>query len=679
MSVLAPDSLDLRRSAAGAVAWAVGWGTVAVAVIVTAVSASTAVELLGIPDPGWITTYGIAAVQGIGEIAAAIAVGSALFAAFFVPPQRDGVLDVGGYRAMRWTAVSALVWAVASVVMIPLSLSNVSGLPLSETLSPGRWADALDQVADARSWMWTAIFAVVAAIVARVGLRWWTTLVALAIAVLSLMPLALSGHSSAGGDHDLATNSLILHIVGASVWMGGLFAVLAYARGSGGYAALAVQRFSRVALWCIVVVGVSGVVNALIRVHLDELFSTTYGQVIVLKVLALVVLGGLGAVHRRRTVSALSADPDDRGAFIRFALVELGVFAATFGLAVGLARTPPPARDTSSISVQAVELGYDLPGKPTLETIATFWRPDLILGLAAIVLGVTYLRGVVRLRRRGDDWPVGRTISFTLGAVLLLLTTSSGLGAYSAAMFSVHMIAHMMMSMLIPVLMVLGGPVTLALRALSPAGADAPPGPREWILAAVHSPVSRFLTHPMVAFLQFVGSFYVLYFSGLLDAVATYHAAHILMNIHFLLSGYLFYWVVIGIDPSPRQVQPLIKVAMVFAALPFHAFFGVILMSQNTVIAQQWFRSLALPWNTDLLADQRTGGAIAWAAGEVPLVIVLIALFIQWTRHDQRIARRIDRRADRDHDAELTEYNAMLAGLAGPPRAAGDTRSDAER
>ncbi len=139
--------------------------------------------------------------------------------------------------------------------------------------------------------------------------------------------------------------------------------------------------------------------------------------------------------------------------------------------------------------------------------------------------------------------------------------------------------------------------------------------------------MSRFLTHPLVAFLQFVGSFYVLYFSGLLDAVATYHAAHILMNIHFLLSGYLFYWVVIGIDPSPRQVQPLIKVAMVFAALPFHAFFGVILMSQNTVIAEQWFRSLALPWNSDLLADQRTGGAIAWAAGEVPLVIVLIALF----------------------------------------------------
>ena len=118
---------------------------------------------------------------------------------------------------------------------------------------------------------------------------------------------------------------------------------------------------------------------------------------------------------------------------------------------------------------------------------------------------------------------------------------------------------------------------------------------------------------------------------------------------------------------------------MVFAALPFHAFFGVILMSQNTVIARDWFRELALPWNTDLLADQRTGGAIAWAAGEVPLVIVLVALFIQWTRHDQRMARRLDRRADRDHDAELTEYNAMLAGLAGRTGSSSDAPRDTDR
>ena len=72
-------------------------------------------------------------------------------------------------------------------------------------------------------------------------------------------------------------------------------------------------------------------------------------------------------------------------------------------------------------------------------------------------------------------------------------------------MFSVHMETHMMLSMLAPVLLVLGGPVTLALRALPVAGKDGPPGPREWLLAIVRSPVSRFLTHPVVALVLFVG------------------------------------------------------------------------------------------------------------------------------------------------------------------------------
>lgn len=667
VNAAALDSLDVRRSAAGVLGWVVAWVTVVVAVVVTAVSAAEAVQLAGIPDPGMATTYGMPVVQGIGEIAIAVAVGSALFAAFFVPPQSDGVLDVGGYRAIRWASIGALIWGIAALLMIPLSLSNVSGQPLSTSLRPNNFTTALDQVADARSWLWTAIFALLTAAVARIALRWWWTLIAVGGAVLSLMPLALSGHSSAGGSHDYASNSLILHIVSATVWMGGLFAVLVYARGLGAYTALAVSRFSRVAFWSIIVVGASGAINALIRVHPGELFTTTYGRLVLLKTLALVVLGALGAVHRRRTVVALQTDPDDRTAFARFGLVEIVVFALTFGLAVGLSRTPPPARNTSTLSISEVELGYNLPGPPTVSSLLSTWRFDLILGTAAIVLCVVYLRGVFRLRRRGDAWPIGRTISWVLGTILLLLTSSSGLGAYSMGMFSMHMLAHMLLSMLIPVLLVLGGPITLALRALRPAGRAAPPGPREWLLVGLHSPVSRFLTHPIVAFILFVGSFYILYLGGLFNAIATYHAAHIVMNIHFLISGYLFYWVAIGIDPSPRQVQPLIKVAMVFAALPFHAFFGVILMSQDSVIARDYFSGLGLAWNADLLSDQRVGGGIAWAGGEVPLVIVLIALFIQWTRQDQRMAKRFDRREARGNDNELANYNAMLSGLAGNP------------
>jgi putative copper resistance protein D len=184
------------------------------------------------------------------------------------------------------------------------------------------------------------------------------------------------------------------------------------------------------------------------------------------------------------------------------------------------------------------------------------------------------------------------------------------------------------------------------------------------VLAALHSRLSRFLTNPIVATVLFVAGFYGLYFGGIFDAAVGTHAAHLAMNLHFLLSGYLFYWVVIGVDPTPRPIPPLAKLGVVFASLPLHAFFGVLLMGSQVVLAGSFYQSLKLYWHTDLIGDQRLGGGIAWAAGEIPLVLVMIALLIQWTRSDQRDAKRLDRAADRDEDADLSAYNAMLAEMA---------------
>lgn len=657
------DSMREPRGAVAGVLWASTWIAAVMAIAVTGVSAVSALQLAGVPDPGALTTYGVPAVTAIGEVAAAIALGSAVFAAFFVPPQGDGVLDVGGFRAIRIASSAALIWAICAVLMMPLSVSNVSGQPLSTTVRPDNLIKVYGQVADVGTWMWTAIFAVIAAVVAHVTLRWGLTFITIAFSVLSLMPVALAGHSSTGGNHDLATNSLILHIVGATLWMGGLVAVVTYALAMGRWRSLAVRRYSRVAFWCIVVVGVSGVINALVRVPVGDLSSDTYGRLVLAKTAALVVLGALGAWHRRSTIARLESDPPGRSAFVRFGLVEVVVFALTFGLAVGLSRTPPPDLASTDLTVVESEIGYRLDAPPSFGRIMTDWRFDLIFGTFAIVAALVYLRGVVRLRRRGDGWPVGRTVAWLLGCALLLFATSSGLGRYGPAMFSVHMIAHMMLSMMIPVLLVLGGPVTLALRALPPAGRGNPPGPREWIQAAIHSAPSRFLTHPLVAAVMFVGSFYLLYLGGLFEAVVPYHAAHLLMNLHFLLSGYLFYWLVIGIDPAPRQVSPVAKLGIVWGSLPFHAFFGVALMMTSAVIAESYYRGLNLPWNSDLYADQRVGGGIAWAAGEIPLVVIMLALLVQWRRTDDRQARRYDRRAERDHDAELGDYNEMLKQL----------------
>ncbi|WP_336083094.1 cytochrome c oxidase assembly protein [Nocardia sp. SSK8] len=665
-----PPAAESGRSAPGGNAASFGVlsavaGAVAavVAAMVVGLSAAQALSLLGIPDPGPLTTYGLPALRAVADLAAAVTVGSLLFAAFLLPPRDSGLLEAGGYRAVRRASVAALVWAGAAALLVPLTVSDTTGQPVTSIWRPEKLWPVIDQVEVAGAWRTTVLFALVVAIGCRLALRWGWTPVLLGGALVTMMPLALTGHSSSGGSHDVATNSLLLHMVSAAVWVGGLIAVLAHALRGGAGTDVASRRFSLAATVAIAVIAVSGVINAWVRVPAADLFTTTYGRLVLAKTAALLVLAAVGFLQRRAALPALAADPRDRTALIRFAGVEMLIFAATIGLAVGLGRTPPPPPTTIPTPME-VELGYVIDGPPTVARLLFDWRFDLIFGTLAIVLAALYLLGVYRLRKRGDAWPLGRTIAWCSGCLVLLLATSSGVGRYSPAMFSVHMGAHMALSMLAPILLALGGAVTLALRALPPAGREGVPGPREWILAAVHNPVSRFLTQPVVASVIFVAGFYALYLGGIFDATVDSHAAHLMMNAHFLISGYLFYWVVIGIDPKPREVAPLTKLAMVFGTLPFHAFFGIALMSMTTVLGGWFYRTLGLGWHIDLLADQRNGGSFAWASGEVPLVVVMLALLIQWSRSDQRLAKRTDRAADRDNDAELTAYNAMYAELA---------------
>jgi putative copper resistance protein D len=230
--------------------------------------------------------------------------------------------------------------------------------------------------------------------------------------------------------------------------------------------------------------------------------------------------------------------------------------------------------------------------------------------------------------------------------------------------FSSHMVGHMLISMLVPVLLALGGPLTLALRALPAAGRANPPGPREWIVEFINNPLSRFLTHPIVASVQFVAGFYLIYFGGFYETLASEHLGHMFMNVHFLISGYLFYWVIIGVDAAPRHFSPFYKLMVLLGSLPFHAFFGIVLMNYKTVLAESWYSGIGLPWVPDLLQSQQVGGGVAWAAGEIPLFIVMLALAWQWFQTDMREARRGERQAERDDDAELKAYNDMLREMS---------------
>ncbi|MFD9904529.1 cytochrome c oxidase assembly protein [Streptomyces sp. NPDC059063] len=283
----------------------------------------------------------------------------------------------------------------------------------------------------------------------------------------------------------------------------------------------------------------------------------------------------------------------------------------------------------------------------------------LIGGILALAL---YGWGVLRLVRRGDKWPVGRTVAFVVGVLSVLLVMCTKLNDYGMVLFSVHMVQHMVISMLSPILLLLGAPITLTLRALPPAGRGRT-GPRELLLALLHSRYMRIITHPAFTIPMFIASLYALYFTPLFDTLMGSKAGHIGMMVHFLAVGLIFFWPIMGVDPGPHRPGYLMRMLELFAGMPFHAFFGIALMMASEPMIDT-YKNPPASLGVEALADQNAAGGIAWAFSEIPSVLVLIALLFQWYRSDQREGRRKDRAADRNGDKELEEYNAYLAALA---------------
>ncbi|WP_432250325.1 cytochrome c oxidase assembly protein [Streptomyces sanyensis] len=286
-------------------------------------------------------------------------------------------------------------------------------------------------------------------------------------------------------------------------------------------------------------------------------------------------------------------------------------------------------------------------------------EPFFLVG-CLVALGL-YGWGVVRLRRRGDAWPVSRTVMFTAGVLSVALVMCTKLNDYGMVMFSVHMVQHMVISMLSPIVLLLGAPITLALRALPVAGRGRS-GPRELLLKLLHSRYIRVVTHPAFTIPLFIASLYGLYFTPLFDFLMGSTAGHLAMMVHFLAVGLVFFWPIMGVDPGPHRPGYVMRMLELFAGMPFHAFFGIALMMASEPMIGT-YSSPPASLGIDALTDQNAAGGIAWAFSEIPSVLVLIALVFQWYRSEQRVAKRRDRAADRDGDKELEAYNAYLASL----------------
>jgi len=254
-----------------------------------------------------------------------------------------------------------------------------------------------------------------------------------------------------------------------------------------------------------------------------------------------------------------------------------------------------------------------------------------------------YLLGAAALRRRGDRWPAGRTAAFLGGMAAFYIVTSSGLAAYDTVLLSVHMVQHMVLSMLVPLMLALGAPVTLALRTL-------PTAPRRWLLAVLHSRVAKVLAFPPLAFLLYVVSPWALYFSSWYDASLESVYVHEVMHVHLVLVGALFFWPLVGVDPVPGRVGYPFRVLLTVLTLPFHAFLGVTIMGQERLIGGDWYPSLhdgpMGAWLPDPAADQNLAGGILWGAGDLVGVSFFVVLFVQWVRSSMKEAEREDRRLD---------------------------------
>lgn len=640
----------------------------------------------GVADPGALVRWGLPVSKAVHNISVATVIGGLIFAVGILPRslsvrgrgEEEGPEHPAFSRALAAAAAAGAAWTLSAIAVLVLTYADVAGQGLS---GDAAFTQALvyfmTDIETGRAWLAVTIIAAVVT-TALFGVRSLGGLaLTLILALIGLVPTALIGHSSSSSDHEGAINSLGLHLVGVTTWVGGIIlltllsGILAGAKAgaAGDITEATLRRFSSLAGFAFVLVFASGVINASIRItNWGDLFGSAYGQLILAKTAATLVLGGIGFMHRQWVIPQLNrkgSTMSSRRVLWQLVLVELLVMGATSGVAVALGRSAPPQPTTyaADASPAFILTGYELPPELTPERWLTEWRLDWLWVAVALFGLVAYFLGVAKIHRRGDKWQWFRSVNWVIGLVVLTYITSGPPSVYGRVLFSAHMVDHMALTMVAPIFLVLGAPVTLALRALQPRG-DGSRGTREWILVFVHSKFSQVVTHPLFAAANFAGSIVLFYYSDLFGFAMREHVGHELMILHFLLTGYIFVLGMIGIDPLPRRAPYPLRLLLLLATMGFHAFFGVAIMGGDNLLAADYFGNLGRDWGDSALVDQQKGGAVAWGIGEVPTLLVAIGVAIMWSRSDARETKRVDRAADRNNDADLTAYNDMFAKLA---------------
>ncbi len=562
---------------------------------------------------------------------------------------------VSNFRLAKKVKSALLAWIITILIFILIQIAYLLEQPISASFDLTVIRSYLTQTSVGKSYL-VQLFGIL--IVLLIPLKKvLSTYISLIIALIAITAPIFQSHGTSSSHHGLAIGALVIHVIALSFWVGGLFGLTQLSKAQ---KLIALPRFSELALWSAITVVITGAATAWTRLDSISSWQSKYGAITILKIFLALTLIGFGALHRRWIIKS------DFPSIFRLISGEIVIMFVTVFVGSWLSTVAPPTREVKSSQALLIT-GIQMPPAPTFSNILLAYDADgLMLGLLIIAVAL-YIKGVVILRKRGDTWPVGRTIAFALGISMVDFATSGGLGVYSHFAFSNHMMAHMFLGMIAPIGIVLGAPITLALRTLPQARNKDERGVRGSFIALLHSKPALVMTNPVVALAIFDGSLFTLYFTPLFGNLMQGHSGHFFMSTHFLLAGILFFQTIIGIDPAPRKVPHLVKIIIIFAAMSIHAFFSIAIMSATTLIDNGYFVLLERPWATDLLADQKLGGAIGWAMGEIPILLALIATFLQWLREDKKEAGRIDRAADRaaatGEDDDLAQYNRYLAQL----------------
>jgi putative copper resistance protein D len=587
----------------------------------------------------------------------------ALLAMAFLLLDIEGKVSTSSEKLRNFLKVSAAAWFVGVAGSIIFTLAQILDTPLSGALDVTTIRSFITQITLGQYLAFEAVIVLVVFVCTYQAKKIMSFIVLLILSIVGLVAPVFQSHAASGGSHSLVIGSLVIHVIALSLWVGGIFAIAMLSESD---RAIAVPRFSQLALWSAVAVVISGTVNAWTRLNFESAFNSIYAYIVIAKTLATMALIAIGYAHRKNLEGKESIN---WAGFAKLLSVEAVIMFITVAMGAWLSNTGSPDRPGNQKFDPGLSIvGIATPPNPTWSRIFFSYEPDALMIGILVMMVALYVKGVIVLTKRGDKWPVGRTISFALGISVIDFATSGGLGVYAQFSFSYHMLAHMLLAMVAPIALVLGAPMTLALRTLPQGRTPTERGVRGSLLAALHSKVGTFYTNPVVALLIFDGSLFALYFTDLFASMMQSHLGHLVMSLHFLAAGFLFFFVVIGIDPNPRKIPHLVQIVVLFAAMSIHAFFSIALMSTTTLIDKGYFASLQTPWLTDLLADQKLGASIGWAMGEVPILMALVATFINWRREDSREAKRIDRNTARQaamgQPDDLANYNQYLQKLA---------------